>query len=205
VDCQRNSGTRIVSSAALLTCLALYALHRFAQIFLSGDIDPQQSDNNFDTCNAIGHSLAKTVQAIWDKTAVSDSLEIALKKIAYEFQPQATPMGLKLPVESYRSEINSIVFNKTHAFITIPGELSTVYDARLKHVGKELGFDHVSTLGLTNDAHGYIILPEAWRKKTFESKTSFGGENYGDEVEQKAISLLMELSGKKIEEIANER
>lgn len=159
-----------------------------------GDIDPQQSDNSFDICNAIGRSLAKTVQEIWDKTAVSDSLDIDLKKIAYDFQPQPTSAGLKLPVEIYHSEINAIVFNKTHAFITIPGELSTVYDARLKSVGKQLGFDQVSILGLTNDAHGYIILPEAWRKKTFESGTSFGGENYGDEIEQKAVFLLKSLS-----------
>jgi hypothetical protein len=33
-----------------------------------------------------------------------------------------------------------------------------------------------------------FILPEAWRKKTFESGTSFGGENYGDEIEQKLNS-----------------
>lgn len=43
---------------------------------------------------------------------------------------------------------------------------------------------------LTNDAHGYIILPESWRHKTFESRLSFGGENYGDIVKNKAVELM---------------
>lgn len=155
-----------------------------------GDIIPQVEDNSFAMCDDVGKSLAETVQKIWDMTAVSDSLEIVTAKLSYKFQPQATPKGLKLPVESYKTEMNSIVLNKTHAFIMIPGELSAVYDHLLKDVGKELGYDHVSIFGLTNDAHGYIISPEAWRKKTFESNLSFGGENYGAETEEKAMYLL---------------
>ncbi len=155
-----------------------------------GDIIPQVEDNTFETCDAIGKSLAKTVQEIWDKTAVTDSLTIATQKIVYEFEPQPTPAGLKLPVAQHKTEMNAILLNQTHAFITIPGELSTVYDQRLKEAGKKWGYDHVSIFGLTNDAHGYIILPEAWRKKTFESNLSFGGENYGDETEKKAVFLL---------------
>jgi hypothetical protein len=139
-----------------------------------GDIIPQTEDNSFETCNDIGKSLAETVQKIWDRTSVGDALEIATQKITYEFQPKPTPAGMKLPIENYQTEINSIVLNKIHAFITIPGELSTVYDVRLKKLGSALGYDHVSIFGLTNDAHGYMILPAAWRKKTLESNLSFG-------------------------------
>lgn len=155
-----------------------------------GDIIPQTEDNSFETCDAIGKSLAETVQKIWDKTSVGDNLEVATQKMSYEFQPKPTPVGMKLPIENYQTEINCIVLNKTHAFITIPGELSTVYDARLKKLGTALGYDRVTIFGLTNDAHGYMILPEAWRKKTLESNLSFGGEYYGDEVEEKVIFLL---------------
>ena len=112
----------------------------------------------------------------------------------YAFKPQATPFGLALPVDVYKSEMNLIVFNQTHAFITIPGELSCLYDKRLKDVGKRLGFSHVSIFGLTNDAHGYIILPESWQHKTFESGLSFGGENYGDITEKRAETLLNTFS-----------
>jgi hypothetical protein len=155
-----------------------------------GDIAPQVENNQFETCDAIGKSLAVTVQKIWESTMVQETLSISTDKWAYDFAPQATPAGMKLPVDRYLTEMNLILFNKTDAFLTMPGELSSVYDARLKQKGKELGLEHVSILGLTNDAHGYIILPEAWRKKTFESNLSFGGENYGDLIENRAVSLL---------------
>lgn len=155
-----------------------------------GDITPQTEDNQFETCEAIGKSLAATVQKIWESTMVQETLSISTEKFSYGFVPQATPAGMKLPVDHYSTEMNLILFNKTDAFLSMPGELSSVYDTRLKQKGKELGLKHVSILGLTNDAHGYIILPEAWRKKTFESNLSFGGENYGDLIEEKAVSLL---------------
>jgi hypothetical protein len=80
--------------------------------------------------------------------------------------------------------------NKRHAFITMPGELSCIYDRRLKEVGNSLGYEHVSILGLTNDAHGYIISPESWRHKTAESGLSFGGKDYGEWMNQRAEALL---------------
>jgi hypothetical protein len=121
-------------------------------------------------------------------------LQIETQKESYAFKPQATPFGLALPVDVYKSEMNLIVFNKTHAFITIPGELSCLYDKNLKDTGNKLGFSHVSIFGLTNDAHGYIILPDSWQHKTFESGLSFGGENYGDITEKRAETLLKTLS-----------
>ena len=87
-----------------------------------------------------------------------------------------------------------IVFNKSHAFLTILGELSCLYDKRLKEIGSKLVYDHISIFGLTNDAHGYMILPESWRHKTFEAALSFGGENYGERIERQATSLLEVLA-----------
>jgi hypothetical protein len=101
-----------------------------------------------------------------------------------------TPFGLCLPLNHYQSEMNLIVLNQVHAFVAIPGELSCIYDEQLKQIGKQLGYSHVSILGLTNDAHGYIILPESWKHKTQESGLSFGGENYGEETKNRAEDLL---------------
>ncbi|HEY5235566.1 MAG TPA: neutral/alkaline non-lysosomal ceramidase N-terminal domain-containing protein [Rhabdochlamydiaceae bacterium] len=157
-----------------------------------GDIIPVifNEENRFDSCDCLGESLAETVKTIWDVTDTSDTLEITTQKESYAFKPQATPFGLSLPVDIYKSEMNLIIFNQKHAFITIPGELSCLYDKRLKETGEKLGFTHVSILGLTNDAHGYIILPESWEHKTFESGLSFGGKNYGALTEARAASLL---------------
>lgn len=157
-----------------------------------GDILPiiVNENDRFDACSFLGKSLADTVKKIWDKTATHDCLQVETQKESYTFKPKATSFGLELPLDSYKSEINVIVFNGSDAFITIPGELSSLYDQRLKSFGKKLGFCHVSVFGLTNDAHGYIILPESWRHKTMESGFSFGGENYGDLIEKRVETLL---------------
>jgi hypothetical protein len=164
-----------------------------------GDIIPKifNNEDRFDSCKTLGTSLADTVGQIWKKTAVSDTLNVRTHKHSYAFTPQATPFGLVLPIESYKSEINLIVLNDLHAFLTMPGELSCVYDKQLKKIGEEQGFSHVSIFGLINDAHGYIIVPEAWRHKTMESGFSFGGTGYGDEIEQKALDLFERQKNRK--------
>lgn len=161
-----------------------------------GDIIPVIFNENdpFDACDNLGKSLAETVKKIWDETIADDTLQIDTQKESYAFKPQATPFGLALPIDVYKSEMNLIVFNQRHAFITIPGELSCLYDKRLKDSGNRLGFSHVSIFGLTNDAHGYIILPESWEHKTFESELSFGGKNYGEVTEKRAEALLKTFS-----------
>lgn len=159
-----------------------------------GDILPTifNDSDRFASCALLAKSLANTAKAIWDTTDTKETLQIATQKESYAFKPQATPFGLSLPLDLYKSEMNLVVLNKVHAFITIPGELSCLYDKRLKEIGTQLGFKHVSIFGLTNDAHGYIISPESWRHKTYESGLSFGGENYGELTEKRAEALLKE-------------
>lgn len=161
-----------------------------------GDIIPaiNKFEEGFDSCQFLGSSLAKEVQKIWNETKTSESLSIMSKKISFAFKPEATPFGLLIPVDHYETEINAIIFNNIHAFITMPGELSTIYDKELKEIGNKLGFAHVSIFGLTNDAHGYLISPDSWKHKTQESGLSFGGENHGESVKFKAQDLLEELS-----------
>jgi diadenosine tetraphosphate (Ap4A) HIT family hydrolase len=157
-----------------------------------GDITPKifKDEDRFESCDYLGKSLAETIEKIWKDTKTSENLEIDTQKFSYAFQPQPTPFGLLLPIDHYQSEMNLIVFNRKHAFLTIPGELSCLYEQRFREIGNKLGYDHVSIFGLTNDAHGYIILPESWRHQTSEAALSFGGEGYGEEIESYAVSLL---------------
>lgn len=156
-----------------------------------GDILPyiHRKDDLFASCEFLGKALAERVQEILHSIETKDSLHIKTSKHAYSFKPQPTPFGLTLPIEQYHSEINLIVFDNVHAFVTIPGELSCFYDKRLKELGKELGY-RVSILGLVNDAHGYIIPPGAFNKESTEARLSFGGKHYAELVEQKIFSLL---------------
>jgi neutral ceramidase len=164
-----------------------------------GDIIPLPSDETtpFEACEILGDTLAETVAKIWEETSTSDELSIDFLKDVYEFAPRPTPAGIAFPIPLYKSEMNLLVLNQTHAFVSIPGELSCVYDRRLKQAGRRIGFGQVSIFGLTNDAHGYIILPESYQHRTFESYLSFGGETYGDEMEKRALSLLETLAPSK--------
>jgi hypothetical protein len=159
-----------------------------------GEIIPSilNSDDRFDACDQTGKFLAGSVEKIWGQIKVSDELKIKTFKEKYSFIPQPTPNGMTLPIKNYESEINLIILNDHHAFITVPGELSCLYDSYFKKKGIELGYHAVSIFGLVNDAHGYIIYPEAWRNKTFESSFSFGGEQYGDIVKGKIDRMLEE-------------
>lgn len=161
-----------------------------------GDINPVilNEENRFEACDSTGKLLAKAVTKIWNLTETSHNVTIVTHKKSYSFKPQATPFGMVLPIDLYQTEMNLIVFNHTHAFLTMPGELSCLYDKHLKEIGQKLGYSHVSIMGLTNDAHGYIILPDSWNHKTSESRLSFGGEHYGEQTKQMATSLLEALS-----------
>lgn len=160
-----------------------------------GDIAPNvpNGGDRFNLCDEAGRKLAERVSTIWDSIETEDHIDIITKKKTYSFNPLSTPFGLQLPLDKYLSEINLIILDRKNVFVTIPGELSCIYDRRFKLIGKDLGLEHISILGLCNDAHGYIILPEAWRMKTYESQLSFGGENYGERIEGMVSDLLNDI------------
>ena len=150
----------------------------------------QDARDGFAVCDMIGAKLADSVKQIWDATQVAATLEIDVEKKEYSFVPQQTPFGMGIAVSSYDTELNFIVINKDTLFVTIPGELSVVYDLLLQKQGKAYGFKHIAVLGLTNDAHGYILTPESYLAKTKESALSFGGEAYGEEVLAKILDFM---------------
>jgi hypothetical protein len=130
---------------------------------------------------------------VGDVTDVSSQLKINSVHHTYDLEPKATGTGQDLRIGSQSTEVNAIVLNDRHAFVTIPGELSCIYDADIKRFGGWLGFKQVSILGLTNDARGYIITPESWRHQTYESSLSFGGEFYGERLKDLVYALLHAL------------
>jgi len=160
-----------------------------------GDVAPRApgSADAFQKCEAMGKALADAVKRTWDATEVSSQLRINSAHHTYELEPKTTGTGQDIRIGSQSTEVNAIVLNDRHAFVTIPGELSCIYDADIKRFGGWLGFTQVSILGLTNDAHGYIITPESWRHQTYESSLSFGGEFYGERLKDLVYALLHAL------------
>jgi hypothetical protein len=161
-----------------------------------GDIQPLILDpsDSFHSAELTGVSLGQRVSEVWKATKVQDTLTIDTLKHAYTFKPQPNSVGFALPVVAYDTEMNALVFNSKHAFITIPGELSIACEEKIAAIASNLNFEHVSILGLCNDAHGYILSKEAFLSKSSQSQLSWGGQDYGQNVIEKSEKLLKQLA-----------
>lgn len=151
-------------------------------------------NDRFKSCDVIGKTLADGVSTAWNSIHVKDKMEISTFKQTYTFEPKATPSGFVLPVEKYSTEINLIVLDQADAFITIPAELSCALDPVLKEQAKKKGFRQLSILDIVNDAHGYVYSPESWRLGPDEVEFSWGGEMYGQTMENMIFNLLESAS-----------
>lgn len=147
-------------------------------------------NDRFKSCDVIGKTLAEGVSQVWNSVQAKDRLDILTLRHTYLFEPKATPSGFVLPIEKYLTEINLIVFDQVNAFITIPAELSCSLDPIFKNKAKRMGFKQLSILDIVNDAHGYIYSPESWRIGAEEVEFSWGGEMYGQMMEEKIFNLL---------------
>jgi len=162
-----------------------------------GDVSPAppgpETEEPFARARSMGGALAAQVLELWAQAETSERLEIAVARLPYQLDVQPTSTGIELPIDARETEIGLVVLDRVHALLAVPGELSTIYDADLERFAAWLGYRDLTILGLTNDAHGYIITPESWRHRTYESTVSFGGELYGERVESLAQALLHQL------------
>ena len=167
-------------------------------LFFNGaqaDVNPNDQyvkQENYDQqCDVFGQKLAKKMVEIWNTIEAKNNLSIECFPLEYSFDVKPTSQGLTIPIKQYFSELNVIILDKKHAFLTVPGELSCIYDHELRTEALKY-FEEISILGLVNDAHGYILIPEAWDFNSPECTTSFGGREYGPYLFRLACSLLMQ-------------
>ena len=124
-----------------------------------------------------------------------EAVEIRTARTALALKP-AMPAGFppgRTLGDAYGSEMAAVVFDRRFAFVTIPGELSSILNASIKDRGKLLGFECTFLLGLTNDAVGYILTEDEYRHGTYESRVSFFGPHFGGLVMNEAFQLLEKL------------
>ncbi len=124
-----------------------------------------------------------------------EAVEIRAARAALALKP-AMPAGFppgRSLGDAYSSEMAAVVFDRRFAFVTIPGELSSILNAAIKDRGKLLGFERTFLLGLTNDAVGYILTEDEYRHGTYESRVSFFGPHFGSLVMNEAFLLLEKL------------
>ena len=154
----------------------------------NGDTDWEKAEN-------VGSILAAEVYKVVLMMKPEDWTDIKLARTALQIKPQppaSFPAGVPFPPQ-YETEVNAIAFDNRFAFVTIPGELSSILNFQVKDRGKLLGYEKTFLLGLTNDALGYIITEDEYRHGTYESSISLFGPNFGSLITNEAFLVLEKL------------
>jgi hypothetical protein len=162
-----------------------------------GTIAPRalRGNTEWERAENVGTILAAEVYKVMLMLNSKDSVEIKLARSTFQIKPQPPPRfpaAVQFP-PSYDTEVAAISFDNRFAFVTIPGELSSILNFQIKARGKLLGFDKTFILGLTNDALGYIITEDEYRHGTYESTISLFGPGFGSFITAEACLALEKL------------
>ncbi|MEK6304177.1 MAG: neutral/alkaline non-lysosomal ceramidase N-terminal domain-containing protein [Acidobacteriota bacterium] len=152
-------------------------------------------DDQWQKAENVGTILAAEVFKVVLMIKPQDSVAIKLTRspLALKFVPPASfPPGISYP-PTWDSEVSGVSFDNKFAFVTIPGELSSILNIQVKERGRMLGFEKTFVLGLTNDAVGYILSEDEYRHKTYESTISLFGPNFGSFITNEAFASLEKL------------
>jgi neutral ceramidase len=152
-----------------------------------GTVAPRafQGDTDWERAENVGTILAAEVFKVTLMVKPQATVEIKLARDTFQIKPQPPP--------SYDTEVCAISFDNRVAFVTIPGELSSLLNFQVKDRGKLLGFEKTFLLGLTNDALGYIITEDEYRHQTYESSISLFGPAFGSFITNEAFQVLEKL------------
>lgn len=152
-------------------------------------------DDQWERAENVGTILAAEVFKVVLMIKPRDSVTIKLTRspLALKFVPPASfPPGISYP-PTWDSEVSAVSFDDKFAFVTIPGELSSILNLQVKERGRLLGFEKTFLLGLTNDALGYILSEDEYRHKTYESTISLFGAHFGSFITNEAFAGLEKL------------
>jgi neutral ceramidase len=156
---------------------------------------PFQGKDGWQRAENMGTILGAETFKVIHMIEPRDKMDLRLVRGALQLKPQM-PAGFpadRTLGDTYASEMAAVVFNDRAAFVTIPGELSSILNQQIKQRGRQFGFEKVFLLGLTNDAVGYIISEDEYRHKTYESRVSFFGPHFGSIIMNEAFQLLEKL------------
>lgn len=156
---------------------------------------PFQGRTDWERAENVGTILAAEAFKVSLMAAPQETLDIKLTRQTFQAKtqlPPRLPVKITLP-ETYETEVCAISFDHRIAFVTIPGELSSILNFQVKERGKLLGFEKTFLLGLTNDALGYILTEDEYRHGTYESSISLFGPAFGSFIANEAFQALERL------------
>ncbi|HVF91149.1 MAG TPA: neutral/alkaline non-lysosomal ceramidase N-terminal domain-containing protein [Blastocatellia bacterium] len=162
-----------------------------------GTIAPRafNGKDDWERAENVGKILAAEVFKVVLMLKPQEATEVRLARTPLSIKPQppaSFPAGVPFP-PVYETEVNVISFDSRFAFVTIPGELSSILNLQVKERGRLLGFEKTFLLGLTNDALGYILSEDEYRHKTYESTISLFGPHFGSLIVNEAFQALEKI------------
>lgn len=156
---------------------------------------PFNGKDEWERAENVGKILAAEVFKVVLMLKPEEAVEIKVARTPLSIKPQPPamfPASVPFP-PAYDTEVNVIYFDGRFAFVTIPGELSSILNLQIKERGRLLGFEKTFLLGLTNDALGYILSEDEYRHKTYESTISLFGPNFGSLIMNEAFQALEKI------------
>ena len=162
-----------------------------------GTIAPRafNGKDEWERAENVGRILAAEVFKVVLMLETQEAVEIKVARTPLSIKPQPPamfPASVPFP-PVYETEVNVVSFDSRFAFVTIPGELSSILNLQIKERGRLLGFEKTFLLGLTNDALGYILSEDEYRHKTYESTISLFGPNFGSLITNEAFQALEKI------------
>lgn len=145
-----------------------------------GDISPNIPDDssNFEGAKAHGELGGQAALELYRSLKPDKEVKLAAKTAMLPV-PQ-TP-GAVLLGAGKETMLQYLVINDA-ILIAVPGEPITQLGLALKAHAKRQGFAHPAIIGLANDHLAYLLTRAEFLKGGYEARTSFFGENFGEEL-----------------------
>ena len=140
---------------------------------------PGDCGGGFDRADKTGRGLGAIAVSVAKKIKTQDKLPVTFLSREIILQPdydiRVTMAGLR--------------FGDT-AMLTIPGEMFVELADPVKKMARDKGIGNLFLLGLTNDGIGYIVTPEAYQARVYESTFALFGPNQGPFIQKQLLELM---------------
>ena len=145
---------------------------------------PGDCGGGFDKVKNGGGGLGDIAVSVAQAVDMNDSVPVTFVSREIILQPEV----------DVRVTMDALRIGDT-ALLTIPGEMFVELAQPVKEQAGKMGFKNLFLLGLTNDGIGYLVTPEAYEQRVYESTFALFGPGEGVFIADQLMSLLNMLEG----------
>jgi hypothetical protein len=140
---------------------------------------PGDCGGGFDKVEKTGRGLGNIAVNVAENIKTQDKLPVTFLTREIIIQPDY----------DIRITMSGVRFGDT-AMLTIPGEMFVELADPVKAMARDKGLKNLFLLGLTNDGIGYIVTPEAYQQRVYESTFALFGPGEGPFIQAQLLAML---------------